>query len=226
MHDPKYINQNYLVGPVGLNPTQHSPLEPRGPTRDAGPGHNSRREFGGRRPKRNFDLNCFVAGDRVLEPLNDWMEEWKGGERRGGEKVTGSMRPLGNQRWPERTSLVLPGTKLAGKPTKILAIYLLSGGLRVLMAGDLNAKHVDWNSRLTIVRGKLLGDYADRHSCLIHGPDSPTTVPYNPSAIAVTKNLPTPVHLTACSALSSDHLSIMIDNLMELEVLSSFKGGW
>ena len=50
--------------------------------------------------------------------------------------------------------------KLAGKPAKILAVYLspsrpliksdqdacLSGGLPVLMAGDLNAKHVDWNS--------------------------------------------------------------------------------
>jgi hypothetical protein len=51
------------------------------------------------------------------------------------------------------------------------------------MVGDLNAKHVDWNSGLTTVRGKLLRDYADRHSSLIHGTDSTTTVPYNPSAI-------------------------------------------
>jgi hypothetical protein len=70
---------------------------------------------------------------------------------------------------------------------------------------------------MTTVRGKLLRDYDDRRSRLIHGPDSPTTVPYYPSAtpdvldIAVTKNLRTPVHLTACSALSSDHLSILID---------------
>jgi hypothetical protein len=121
--------------------------------------------------------------------------------------------------------------KLAGKPTMILAVYLspcrpliksdltacLSGGLPVLMAGVLNVKHVDWNSWLTTVRGKLLRDYADRHSCLIHGPDSNITVPYNPSVtpdvldIAVTKNLPTPVQITACSALSSDHLHILID---------------
>jgi hypothetical protein len=85
------------------------------------------------------------------------------------------------------------------------------------MAVDLNAKHEDWNSRLTTVRGKLLRQYADRHSCLIHGPDSRTTVHYNPSTtpdvqdIAVTKNLPTPVHLTGCSALSSDHFHILID---------------
>jgi hypothetical protein len=78
------------------------------------------------------------------------------------------------------------------------------------MAGDLNAKHVDWNSRLTTRRGKLLRDYADGNSCLIFGPDTPTTNPYNPSAtpdildIAVTKDLPFPVYLTSCSALSSD----------------------
>jgi hypothetical protein len=49
---------------------------------------------------------------------------------------------------------------LAGRPVKILAAYLspfrpligadltacFGGGLPVLMAGDLNAKHVDWNS--------------------------------------------------------------------------------
>ena len=42
--------------------------------------------------------------------------------------------------------------------------------------------------------GKLLRDYADGNSCLIFGPNTPTTNPYNPSAtpdvldIAVTKH--------------------------------------
>ena len=90
------------------------------------------------------------------------------------------------------------------------------GGLPVLMAGDLNAKHVDWNSRLTR-RGKLLRDYADGNSCLLIGPDTSTTNPYNPSAtpdvldIAVTKDVPFQVYLTSCSALSSDHLPVLID---------------
>jgi hypothetical protein len=84
---------------------------------------------------------------------------------------------------------------IAAKPVKILAAYLsptrplipsdlsacLGGGLPVLMAGDLNAKHVEWNSRLTTKRGRSLRDYADRNSCLIHGPRTPTTIPYNPS---------------------------------------------
>ena len=90
------------------------------------------------------------------------------------------------------------------------------GGMLVLMAGDLNAKHMDWNSRLNTRRGKLR-DYADENSCLIFGPDSPTTNPYNPSAtpdvldIAITKNLSFPMFLTSCSALSSEHLTVLID---------------
>ena len=93
------------------------------------------------------------------------------------------------------------------------------GGLPVLLAGDLNAKHVDWNSWLSTRRGKLLRDYADGNSCLIFGPDSPTTNPYNSSAtpdvldIVITRGLPSPVHLTSCSALSSDHLPVLIDTM-------------
>jgi hypothetical protein len=85
---------------------------------------------------------------------------------------------------------------LAGKPVKNLVTYLspsrpeigadltacFSGGLPVLIAVDLNAKHVDWNSRLTTRRVKLLRDYADENSCLIFGPDTSTTNLCNPSA--------------------------------------------
>jgi len=84
---------------------------------------------------------------------------------------------------------------LAGRLVKILAAYLcpsrplievdltacFGGGLPVLMAGDLNAKH-NWNLRLNKRWGKLLRDYADENSCLIFGPDTPTTNPYNSSA--------------------------------------------
>jgi hypothetical protein len=56
---------------------------------------------------------------------------------------------------------------------KILADYLpppliganlsacFCGGLPVLLAGDLNAERVEWNSRLSTGRGNLLRDYAD-----------------------------------------------------------------
>ena len=122
----------------------------------------------------------------------------------------------------------------------ILAVYLspsrplikrdlsacLDGGLPVLMAGDLNAKHVDWKTRLTTTRSRLLRDYANRRSCFIYGPDSPTTIPYNPSAtpdildIVLTKDLVTPVNLTVCSALGSDHLPVLIDTMCHSSFLT------
>jgi hypothetical protein len=72
---------------------------------------------------------------------------------------------------------------LANRLVKIVAAYLsptrpliesdlnecLSGGLPVLMAGDLNAKHTDWNSRLITTRGALLRDYANSNACLSMG---------------------------------------------------------
>ena len=60
---------------------------------------------------------------------------------------------------------------------------------------------------------------------LIVGPDTPTTNPYNPFAtsdvldIAIAKDLPFPVYLTLCSALSSDHLPVFI----EIACRSSFQ---
>ena len=119
---------------------------------------------------------------------------------------------------------------LAGRPVKVFAADLspsrpligadldtcFSGELPVLMAGDLD---VDWNSRLSTRRGKLLRDYGDGNSCLIFGPDSPTTSPYNSSAtpdvldIVITRDLPSSVHLTSCSALSSDYLPVLIDTM-------------
>jgi hypothetical protein len=47
------------------------------------------------------------------------------------------------------------------------------------MAGVLNAKLVDWNSLLKTTMNKLLHVYDSRNSCLIYGPDSPITLPYN-----------------------------------------------
>jgi endonuclease/exonuclease/phosphatase family metal-dependent hydrolase len=120
---------------------------------------------------------------------------------------------------------------LATGPVKLVAAYLsptrpliesdlsecISAGFPVLLAGDLNAKHTDWNSRLTTSRGSLLRDYAIRNTCLIYGPDSPTTAPYRHNAtpdvvdIVIVKDFVLPVYLTVCSALSSDHLPILID---------------
>jgi hypothetical protein len=97
--------------------------------------------------------------------------------------------PVSGLQYLEATAIHLV---LVTRPVKLVSAYLaptrpliesdltecLSGGIPVLMAGDLNAKQKDWNSGLTRARGSLLRDYADRNSCLIYGPDSPTTAPY------------------------------------------------
>jgi hypothetical protein len=73
-----------------------------------------------------------------------------------------------------------------------------------------------------MTRGKLLRDYVNRNYCLVCGPDTPTTIPYNQSVtpdvldIVLTKNLVTPVHLTVCSALSSDHYPVLINTRRRL----------
>jgi hypothetical protein len=90
--------------------------------------------------------------------------------------------------------------------------------LPVLLAGDLNARHVDWNYRLRTRRGKLVRDYVDGNSCLIFGLDTPSTSLYNPSAnpdvlgIVITRDLSS-VHLTLCYARRSDHLPVLIENM-------------
>jgi hypothetical protein len=65
--------------------------------------------------------------------------------------------------------------------------------------------------------GKLLRDYADENCYLIFGPNSPTNNPYKPSVtpdvrdIVMTKKLSFPAYLTSCSALSPNHLPVLID---------------
>jgi hypothetical protein len=136
--------------------------------------------------------------------------------------------PVFGLQYPEATAKHLV---LATRPVKLVSAChsptrpliesdlteCLSGGIPVLMAGDFNAKHTDWNSTLITARGSLLHDYADRNSCLIHGPDSPIMAPYTHNATpdvldtAFVKNFILLVHLTVCTALSSDHLPTLID---------------
>jgi hypothetical protein len=80
-------------------------------------------------------------------------------------------------------------------------------GFPVLIQGDFNAKHRDWNSRLTTEGRSLLCDYANRNS----------TTPYNSKA--------NPKYLGYCDrqglrptgasgrlqSLSSDHLLVLIN---------------
>jgi hypothetical protein len=61
-------------------------------------------------------------------------------------------------------------------------------------------------------QGKLR-DYADENSGLIFGPDTPTTNPYNLSTTLDVFDFPSPLYMFSCSALSLDHVPIIIDTM-------------
>ena len=134
--------------------------------------------------------------------------------------------PVSNLRQMEATAICV---NIGGRPVKLVAVYLsplrsllegdllecISGGTPVLLPGDLNAKHKDWNSRLNSPRLVLLRGFASTNSCIVHGPDSPTTIPSCPTVTPdvldiVVKDFVLPVNLTVCSALSSDHFPVTV----------------
>ena len=136
--------------------------------------------------------------------------------------------PVSNLRQMEPTAICV---NIGGRPVKLVAVnlsslrYLLdvdlleciSGGTPVLLAGDINAKHKYWNSRLNSPRGVLLREFTSTNSYIAHGPDSTTTIPSCPIVIpdvldiVVVKDFVLPANLTVCSALSSDHFHVTVD---------------
>jgi hypothetical protein len=58
-----------------------------------------------------------------------------------------------------------------------------------------------------------LRDYADKNFCLIFGPGTPTTNPYNLSANPNVLDFPSPGFLFSRSVLSSDHLPVIMDTM-------------
>ena len=72
---------------------------------------------------------------------------------------------------------------------------------KVIMAGDLNCKHRDWNSRLTAPNGKRLRRFADSRKVTVIGPTQPTFYPSQRHAspdvldIAVIQGIDCPVHV-------------------------------
>jgi len=83
--------------------------------------------------------------------------------------------PLSARSRPDTLEATAIQVTLAGKPVIVPAAHLspsrpligadlatcFGGELSALMAGNLNTKHVDWNSRLSTRRGKSLRGYAD-----------------------------------------------------------------
>lgn len=89
-------------------------------------------------------------------------------------------------------------------------------GNKVLLIGDLNAKHLTWNCNRNNKRGKILFNYTQQNNCSILFPDEPTHYPYNGTTptiidIVVNKNINYTSDVQVLHELCSDHNPIIIE---------------
>lgn len=103
------------------------------------------------------------------------------------------------------------------KPQDLSAIFHWAGTTPTLVAGDLNAKHPDWNARVSNPNGAILRNHQDTNSSYqILATEEPTHFPKNRSLlpdvldIVLVKNLKNDVNLTVICALESDHNPVRI----------------
>ncbi|XP_047103324.1 uncharacterized protein LOC124722166 [Schistocerca piceifrons] len=110
-------------------------------------------------------------------------------------------------------------------PADVDALLSLSG--QVFVAGDLNSRHVAWNSRITNATGRCLLRMAERHHRLVVGPYDPTIFPARGQPdiidIAVVKGIPHQITSTTRTALSSDHVPVVFDK--DLDALQQPRRG-
>lgn len=93
---------------------------------------------------------------------------------------------------------------------------LFSGRQATILAGDLNAKHKDWNSKVNNSRAQRLKQMADQKNIIITGPEDPTHIhtPDNSTDvldIALLKNIEIDYDITTVHDLSSDHLPVILN---------------
>lgn len=90
----------------------------------------------------------------------------------------------------------------------------------IIAAGDYNAKHTVWNSRLCTTRGRNLHTYTSMNGLEVHGPDSPTHYPrranFRPDVIdvAITRNVNV-LNIHTIQDLSSDHVPVVVELNLE-----------
>lgn len=92
---------------------------------------------------------------------------------------------------------------------------VLSLGARVLVMGDLNAKHTLWNCASINKHGACIANHMMESNFTIHASDSPTLIHYRsefaPSTpdLCLTKNVDAILELRTIPALSSNHLPVI-----------------
>ena len=100
---------------------------------------------------------------------------------------------------------------------------LLDSSLPTIIAGDLNAKHTSWNSKVCNAKGRALFSHSCKSDFIVAGPLEPTYHSHNllhrPDVldIVVYKNVRQSLELQTRTSLSSDHNPVQITLGDELE---------
>ena len=107
-----------------------------------------------------------------------------------------------------------PPSKSAIK-NDFIKILQLTGNKNTVLAGDINAKHTDWNSTIINTNGRRLRSIADDLDLFINAPTSVTRIPAieNHRAdvldLVIVKNAQISPNIEVLNELSSDHLPIL-----------------
>ncbi|KAL0269181.1 UNVERIFIED_CONTAM: hypothetical protein PYX00_006993 [Menopon gallinae] len=93
---------------------------------------------------------------------------------------------------------------------------LIKTNRKVIIAGDLNARHTDWNCHRNNKNGNTLKKFTEKHNAIIHYPDSPTHYPENNGTpttidIIINKNIITPIKPISLPELDSDHNPVVFE---------------
>lgn len=113
---------------------------------------------------------------------------------------------------------------------------LLNFSQRVIILGDLNAKHQNWNCNVANSNGTKLNKFLEQKRYVLLAPENfthyPSNVNHNPSIIdiAIVKNIKN-ISIDTLDGLDSDHIPVMIDfdNITEIVVKKFYnfsKANW
>ena len=85
-----------------------------------------------------------------------------------------------------------------------------------IIGGDLNAKNVEWNSRITTARGRILAKHSDLHGYQVLAPIKPTFFSYNSNILPDVLDIflyncnAIPLSIDTLEELSSDHNPVLL----------------
>ncbi|KOC58985.1 RNA-directed DNA polymerase from mobile element jockey, partial [Habropoda laboriosa] len=103
---------------------------------------------------------------------------------------------------------------------------LLNIGDKVMLVGDLNARHGTWNCHVSNLRGRILYNYSLNNNCSIMFPDEPTHYLENGTTpttidIALNKNAANVSQIHTLNELSSDHNPIAFNIGAQIKTINN-----